>query len=161
MADSARQRLVTAIVARLAAINGTGSYELNLAGRAADSRTAWHGGDDDTPTELPAVSVFDHDATPNPTIPSFNKSTIWDLDVLIKGFTDAAATPATARKLLKDIKTAIRQDEQWTVSGTALAMQTFEDVERITRTPDTFEVDGCELHIKVQYRTGKFNAELA
>ncbi len=156
MADSARQRIVTAIVARMAAINGTGSYELDLDGRAADSRTVWHGGDDDTPTELPAVSVFDEDANPFPVIPGDYSASIWVMSILIKGYVAAGTTPTNARKLLKDIKTAIRQDDTWG----GLAMQTREGIERITRTAETFEVDGCELYIEPQYISNKFNAEL-
>ena len=160
MADSGRQRIVDAIVARMALINGTGSYETNIGGRSKDSRTNWHAGDGETASELPAISVFDGDSEPFPTTAGDYKAAVHVMSVLIKGFVTQGTTAANARKLLKDIKTAIRQDDKWTVSNVKLAMQTRERPERITRNAESFEVDGCELEIEVHFITNKFNAEL-
>ena len=55
--------------------------------------------------------------------------------------------------------TAIRQDDKRTVSNVKLVMQTRPGRESISREPDSFEVEGCEVEAMVQYKTDKFNAE--
>lgn len=155
MADSRRQKIVDAIVTRIKLINGGGSYETDLDERVKDSETNW-AQDQDT---LPAASVFDGDAEAEPTSTGRTLGTIHVMPVLIKGYLKQGSTAANARKLIKDIKTAIRQDDKWIVSGSALVMQTREKREGIVRTPDSFEVEGCEVEIEVQFHTDKFNAE--
>lgn len=151
MADSKRQRLVSAIVTRMALINGAGSYTTNIAARVKDSETNW-AQDQDT---LPAVSVFDGDAIAHPTSPAEYKAVINEMSVLIKWFGEQGTTAANARNGIKDIKTAIRQDDKWG----GLAMQTREVVDRVARNADTFEVEGAEVEIAIQFKTDKFNAE--
>lgn len=151
MADSKRQRLVSAIVTRMALINGAGSYTTNVAARVKDSETNW-AEDQDT---LPAISVFDGDAIAHPTSPAEYKAVLNEMSVLIKGYCKQGTTAAAARTMIKDIKTAIRQDDKW--SG--LAMQTREVVDRVARNADSFEVEGCEVEVAVWFKTDKFNAE--
>jgi hypothetical protein len=65
MADSIRQKIVDAVIARMLTINGTGNYVTNVA-HVEDSRIHWD------ENELPAISVFDGDSlaagksSPNP-----------------------------------------------------------------------------------------------
>lgn len=160
MADSKRQKIVSAIVARMQGIDGTGDYTFDLNGHVGDSRTDWDAGDDETgrASELPAVSVFDGDANANPSSPN-PRSTIHAMSVLIRGFTARGETAANARNLIKDIQRAIRVDDKWHVSGTPLAMQTRQVRDSIVRSADSFEVEGCEVEIEVQFQTEKFNAE--
>lgn len=155
MVDSRRQKIVDAIVTRMMLINGSGDYETNLADRVKDSESNWA---EDQAT-LPAVSVFDGDAEAVPTSEGRYRGTVHEMPVLIKGYCKQGTTAANARKLIKDINTAIRVDDKWLVSGKPLVMQTREKREGITRTPDSFEVEGCEVEIEVTYITGKFNAE--
>jgi hypothetical protein len=153
MADSKRQRIVDAVVTRMKLINGSGSYTTNVANRVEDSRTSWQ------QNELPAISVFDGDAIANPTSTAEPKAVIHEMPLIIKGFCEQGTTAAAARTLLKDILTAIRVDDKWTVSSTTLVMQTRPGRESISRDPESFEVEGCEVEAMVQYKTLKFNAE--
>jgi hypothetical protein len=155
MADSRRQKIVDAVVTRMKLINGAGNYVTNLANRVKDSETNW-AQDQDT---LPAVSVFDGDAEAIPTSTGRSFNTIHVMPVLIRGYAEQGTTAAAARTLIKDIKTAIRTDDKWTVSGVQLVMQTEEKREGIVRNQDSFEVEGCEVEIMVQFMTDKFNAE--
>ncbi len=153
MADSKRQKIVDAVIARMKLINGAGSYSTNVGSRVEDSRTNWQ------QSEMPAISVFDGDAIAHPTSEANALSTIHEMSVLIKGFTEQGTTAANCRTLMKDILTAIRQDDRWTVGGVKLVMQTRAGRESITRNPDSFEVEGCEVEIMIQFITQKFNAE--
>lgn len=153
MADSKREKIVQAIVTRLKLINGTGSYTTNVGSRVEDNRTNWQ------QNELPAISVFDGDAIKHPTSPADYKSTMNEMSVLIKGYCEQGTTAAAARNLIKDINTAIRQDDKWIVSSVPLAMQTREVVDRIARNTDEFEVEGCEVEIAVWFVHQKFNTE--
>lgn len=155
MADSRRQKIVSAIVTRMALINGTGSYETNIGGRVKDSETNWA----QDQGSLPAISVFDGEATATPTSTGRSLGTIHSMPITIKGFCEQGTTAAAARKLIKDIKTAIRVDDKWTVAGVPLVMQTLEGSEGIVRSEDSFEVEGCEVNILTQFITDKFNAE--
>ncbi len=155
MADSKRERIVAAIIARMALINGTGSYVTNVAGRVKDSETNW-AQDQDT---LPAISVFDGDAIAHPSSLGDPRSTFHEMSVLIKWYGEQGTTAANARNGIKDIMTAIRQDTKWTVSNVKLAMQTRQVVDRVSRNADSFEVEGAEVEIAIQFKTDKFNAE--
>lgn len=155
MADSKRQKIVDAIVTRMKLINGTGDYTTNVANRVADSETNWSQ-DQET---LPAISVFDGDAIANPTSQGDYRAAVHVMAVLLKYFAEQGTTAANARNGLKDMMTAIRQDDKWHVAGVPLAMQTREVVSRISRDPDSHEIEGAEIEIAVHFITGKFNAE--
>lgn len=155
MADSKRQRIVDAIVARMKLINGVGDYTTDLAERVNDWQTNWA----QDQGQLPAVTIFDGDAVANLTSPAAARGTVNAMSVLIRGFTEQAASPTAARTLIKDIMTAIRQDDKWHVGGVPLAMQSRPVRDGIVRGQDTFEVEGCEIEIEVHYLTQKFNAE--
>jgi hypothetical protein len=156
MADSRRQKIVDAVIARMKLINGTGGYETNIGSRVKDSETNW-AQDQDT---LPAISVFDGDALAVGKSAADPKAIIHRMSILVRGYVvqddDSAAN---ARKLIKDILTAIRQDDRWTVSGTTLVMQSEPVKDAITRRPESFEVEACEVEFEVQFLTQKFNAE--
>lgn len=154
MADSKRQRIVDAVIARMMLINGAGSYQTNIASRVKDSETNWA----QDQSTLPAISIFDGDAIAHPTSPN-PRSTIHQMSVLIRGYVLRGTTAAACRTLIKDIQTAIRQDDRWHVSGTPLAMQTRQVRDSIVRSEESFEIEACEVEIDVQFITGKFNAE--
>lgn len=154
MADSKRQKIVEAVVTRMKLINGAGSYVTNVNNRVEDSRTLWD------ENELPAISVFDGEMTANPATSKDYRAGIHEMAVLVRGYTvqddDGAAA---ARDLSKDIMTAIRQDDSWTVSSVPLVMQSREVRNSIVRNNDSFEVEGCEVEFMVQVFLQKFNAE--
>jgi hypothetical protein len=150
MADTIRQRIMDAIVDRMKLIDGTGSYETNVAERVKDSETNWD------ETDYPAISVFDGDALANPTSTGAYQGVIWSMPILIRAFaTQAADGPSNVRKLIKDINTAIRVDD--TFGG--LVMQTRQTKEAVVRNQDSFEIEGCEVEFEAQYISRKFNAE--
>lgn len=151
MADSKRQRIVAAIVTRMALINGAGSYETNVAGRVKDSETNWA----EDQGQLPAISVFDGDAIATPSSTGKATSTIHAMSVLIKYFAKQGTTAANCRKGIKDVMTAIRVDDKFG----GLIMQSREVRNSIVRTPESFEVEGAEVEIEVQFIGEKFNAE--
>jgi hypothetical protein len=155
MADSIRQKIVDAVVTRMALINGSGSYVTTVA-HVRDSETNWDA------NELPAISVFDGDAVvqrQSPDGPSPYRVML-TMPILVRGFLAKNASDAkNARKLIKDIMTAIRQDDQWTVSSTNLVMQSRQVHDGIVRNPDSFEIEACEVEFEVQFMTTRFNAE--
>lgn len=135
----------------MALIDGTGDYETDIGSRVADSETQWAEDQD----ELPAISVFDGDALATATSPAASAATIHTMPVLIRGFLKQGTTASAARKLLKDIKRAVRVDDKWG----GLVMQTREAREAIVRNPDNFQVEACEVEIETQFKTDKFDAE--
>jgi hypothetical protein len=152
MADSVRQKIVDAVVARMQLIDGTGDYVTNVQ-NVEDSRLQWQEED------LPAISVFDGDALATPTSPN-PMSVIRVMPILIRGFLQSdEATAANIRNLMKDIERAIRVDDRWTVNNVPLVMQTRQIRDAITRNPDSFEVEAGEVEIEVQFKTQKFNTE--
>lgn len=153
MGDSKRHEIVSAIVTRMLLINGAGDYTTNVGTHVEDSRTNWD------QNELPAISVFDGDAIGTRTSTGKTLSTVHEMPVIIRGMTEQGATAANARTLIKDIQRAIRVDDKWIVSGTPLVMQTRQVRDAILRNPESFEVEGCEVEIEVQFLTAKFNAE--
>jgi hypothetical protein len=153
MADSKRQKIVEAVVARLKLINGAGSYTTDVDDKVEDSRTNWQ------QDEMPAISVFDGDAIGTPTTAGRNLGTVHTMPVLIRGMTVQGTTAANVRTLIKDIQTAIRQDDKFHVGGTQTVMQTRQVRDGILRNAESFEVEGCEVEIEVQFLTQKFNAE--
>ena len=154
MADSLRQRIVSAIVTRMALIDGTGDYETDIGERVKDSETNWAQDQD----HLPAISVFDGDAAATPTSTGKSLNTFHAMPVLVRYYVKQGTTAAAARKGLKDIKTAIRQDDKWTVSNVKLVMKSEEVREAIVRNQETFEVEAAEVEFAVMFQTEKFNA---
>jgi hypothetical protein len=166
MADPLDQKIIAGIVARLALINGTGGYNTTIAsGKIADSRPNWDQEDD-----LPALSVF-QGTTKSAEWPQGRRKTQHTMPVLIKGFLKRGTDASNARKLIADIKKAIRGasteanrwlDERWpAVSGTSpgLALATREGSHSIEYAEGTFEITGVQVEIEVDYLTDKFNAE--
>lgn len=151
MADSKRQKIVSDIVTAMKLINGAGSYETNLGSRVEDSRTDWD------QREMPAISVFDGDAViGNPDDFDTKTQVILTMRVLVRGFVEQGTTAADARKLIKDIMTAIRA---WIAAGTSPIMQVRQVRDSIVREKDSFEVEACEVEIEAQFVTHKFTAE--
>lgn len=161
MPDSLRQRIVDAVVARMALIDGTGDYVTALGttrdenGDAApsveDSRLNWE------ENELPAISVFDGDKRAiEGTSPVNPRVVRHSLPILIRGYLPANQTNArNARQMISDIYRAIRVDDQWSL----IVMESNEVKDAITRNEQSFEIEACEVEFEVQFKTNKFNSE--
>lgn len=165
MADPKDQKIITAIIGRLALLTGTGGYNTNVpAAKIADSRTNWD------ENELPAISVFQV-ATTSAEAPYGRRKTVHTMRVKIKGFLKSGTDASNARKLIADMKKAVlgtgsEQDDYMAerfpvVMGTkpGLATETHDAGNSIVYNEGTFEISGCELDLDIQYMTQKFNAE--
>jgi hypothetical protein len=81
------------------------------------------------------------------------------MPILIRGYLKKNESDAKkVRKLIKDILTAIRRRRQWTVSSNARDAVAA-DKRGVSRNPDSFEIEACEVEFEAQYFTRKFNAE--
>jgi len=156
MADSIEQKIITAIVARLALIDGTSDYLTEIGERVEDSRTNWD------QNEMPAISVFEGTVT-SEEAEDEGIMVMRTMPVMIKCFfaanDDAAANAAFARKAMSDIMRAIRSDDTWIVSATPLADWTSEKQHGIEYAAETFEITGVQVQIEIGYTGSKFNLE--
>jgi hypothetical protein len=152
--SSLQQRIMTQCVARMQLINGTGSYTTTVASASVrDSETNWD------EAELPAISIFDGDTiVPNPEAVDKVDKVIVVQHQLFKGFVKRGTDASSVRQLIKDIYTAIATDTQWKETGTPLIMQTRMIRHAISRNKDSFEIDGCEVEIELQYFIDKFSS---
>lgn len=121
MADSVRQKIVDAVKTRFQGILTSGGYETN----AGSNVSVWRDMRNVpiTSDEFPAIVLMDKrceiDRENEPLrIHAFKLTMIADV---YAGLDDAAET---VRKVIADIHKAIGVDEQWTVSGTKLALMT-------------------------------------
>lgn len=165
MAKPKPQKIIEAIVTRMALIDGTGEYLSTIdPTHIADSRPNWD------EAEFPAISVFEG-RTESTEAPRSHRHTIHTMPVLIKGFLKRGTTAENARNLIADIKRAILNDgvlknqylaERWpdaTDGNKGLAIDTLETASSIEYAEGTFEVTGCQVEIEVSYITGKFASE--
>lgn len=156
MADSIEQKIMTAVVARMATILTTNGYVTNIGTHCEDSRTNWD------QSELPAMSVFQGETTPVPEDDERQLVTR-TMQVLIKVFAEqldtAALTAALMRNVIKDVYQAIRTDLFWTVLTVKLALDTEEGTHGIEYQENSFEVIGAQVAITIQYRSHLFNLE--
>ncbi len=154
MADSKRQKIVDAIVARMETILTTNGYSTNIGGRVKDWETNWD------QKELPAVSVCDLPANAADTSQDGRLDrTIWLMPVQIRIHAAQGETPANVREMVKDVQKAIRTDPQFIVSTVPLAMQSWPETEGFMIPDDSFEISGGVLQFTVQFHTRKFDPE--
>lgn len=156
MADSIEHKIITAIVSRMALINGTSPY-LTTVLHAEDSRQNWD------QSELPAISVFAGTVTTEEADDEGIR-VIHTMPVMIRGAfatsDDAATNASNARKFLADICRAIRNDDNWLVGGDPQATFTQEVSHSIEYAGDNdYEITGVQVEIQVLFRSNKFNLE--
>lgn len=160
MADSREQKIIDAIVDRMAEIDGTGNYLTTLGTdvdgnpSAADSKPNW----DQEQGDLPAISVFQG---PVESERWADEGKIFGrtMPIMIKGFIERGTTAADARKLIADIMRAIRSDDKWVVSSVPQALGTDEKRHSIEYDETTFEVTGVQVEIEIVYLGQKFDLE--
>lgn len=153
MADSKRQKLISAIITRLETISVANGYQTGLGANIADSKPNWNEAD------LPAVSVFDtvadvefvHD---QPTA----AQQVFTLPVLIRIFLAEDDLAAEARKYLADVVKAVGVDPYWTVSGSQLALWTKLTKEGLIVPADNLEVAGAAIELEIAYLTQSWNS---
>lgn len=161
MADSREQKIIDAVVDRMAGIDGTGDYLTTLATdingdpNAADSKPNW----DQEQGDLPAISVFQGTV----------ESARWDgegaifgrtMPVMIKGFLERGTDASTARNLIADIFRAIRDDDRWLdADDNPLALGTDEKRHMIEYDETTFEITGVQVEIEITYLAARFELE--
>lgn len=158
MADSKRQKIVDAIIARMETILTANGYDTDLGTQVADWRLNWQ---DDDLGETGAISVCDLPAeavqAPGRANPG---ETIWLMPVQIRfQFRRADTIAELVRKGIRDINAAIRTDDRWKVNNIGLAMITRPSKEGPMIPEDSFEIVGGVVEFEVQYITQKFNAE--
>lgn len=152
MADSIRQRIVSAIITRLQDISIANGYKTDIGTNVEDWRVDWQ------QDELPAISVcdmvaennFEHSAT---------QQTIRQLPIQIRIFTASSTPAADLRKMIADVEQAIRVDDRWKVSGVGLVQHTRPLRDGFLIPEGQFEIIGGVVEIEVQYLTSKFNSE--
>lgn len=154
MADSKRQKLVEAIVARMKTILVANGFTTDIGATVEDSRVNWQ------EEELPAISVFDLPANAESAAnPANTRHTIWMQPIQIRVSLIKGTDAKNARNAIKDIWKAVRSDPQWTLSSEKVAMYTIPTQEGFTYPPDSFEIIGIAVEFNVVYLTAKFNAE--
>lgn len=154
MADSKRQKIVDAIVARMQTILVTNGYSTDIGLRVKDWETNWD------QSEMPAVGVCDLPAQAADSSQDGRLDrTIWLMPVQIRIYANKASTPANVREMVKDVQAAIRTDPQFKVLTVPLAMQSWPETEGFMIPDDSFEISGGVLQFTVQYHTRKFDAE--
>lgn len=154
MADSKRQKIVDAVVARMRTILIANSYSTNIGQNVFDWRVNFQ---DD---ELPAVSVCDlpaqvADDSQNGKL----DRTIWLMPIQIRIYAAKDETPANIRTMVKDVQAAIRVDPQFTVSNVPLLMSSWPETEGFMIPEESFEVIGGTFQFVAMFITKKFNAE--
>lgn len=155
MADSIRQKLISAMVARMQTILTTNGYETNLGNHVADWQTNWD------ESELPALSVCDlvaeEDGDEDGDPFAQGALTMHTLPVQFRIFTNSN-TPATElRKMIADVKKAIKTDWRWTVAGKKLALKTIPKRSGLIVSEQNFEVAGAAVEVEVLYLTKLFD----
>lgn len=153
MADSKRQRIVDAVVARMQTILIANGYATDIGSTVEDWRVNWQ---DD---ELPAISICDLTAEAANTNEANPRYTLWQMPLQIRVYAKKGTDAANIREMLKDVQRAIRQDDRWLVSGIGLAMNTLPLRDGFIIPDDSFEVVGGIVEVEVQFKTNKFDGE--
>lgn len=152
MADSKRQKLVDAIVARMQTISVANGYKTELGANVYDWRVDF---DQD---ELPALSVCDLIADNDWDNPNSRRQ-IRIMPVQLRIFTRSDTLASAVREYMDDVERAIRQDDRWTVSNVALAMHTRPMRDGFLIPEGQFEIVGAIVEVEITFITEKFNTE--
>ena len=154
MADSKRQKIVDAVVARMQTILTANSYSTNIGANVHDWRVNFQ---DD---ELPALSVCDLPATAADDSQNGKLDrTIWLMPIQIRIYAVKDESPENVREMVKDVQAAIRTDPQFKVSNIPLLMESWPETEGFIIPEESFEVIGGSFQFVAMFITKKFNAE--
>lgn len=145
MADSIRQRIITAVDTRLKAMLTTGGYELNLGRSVHEWRsTPFDEGD------LPAVVYRDTNEVVEVTVGRHDHRMELEIEMVLSGST----APATMRKAVADIVKAVGADVTWG----GLAFDTgYAGSENIAVMQNERRIAGVLMRFVVSYATVPFD----
>ena len=152
MADSRRQDIIDAILARFRLILKTGNYETDLGKNVhvwRDTATTPF-----QPEELPALCL--RDPKDDLTQLLYNKHE-HSLTILCQGFVASGTVDADARKCLADLYKAIGVDRKWTVASVPLAFDTLPVGDEFTVQQNGTAIAGFVLTFTVKFRTTSYD----
>lgn len=146
MADTKRQKIVDAFLARMREIQPAAGYETDIGSRVWEWRTDFDA--NDQPDELPALSVCD--------LPEQSRDDglhVHALTIQARIFLKSADRTGDARKIIGDVIKAIGTDPEWA----GLALGTKPKMDGFIIPPQSFSVAGAAVEVVVEYVTGAFN----
>ena len=148
--DSHRQKIVSAVAARLAMISPANGYQTNIGSKVHIWRSTQFG-----PEDLPGINIRDTVCETEGAAAQIHlhKLTL-EIEALVS---DGLNTPATCRKAAADLLTCIGKDRFWTVDGVRLAYDTRVMSEELAVEQEGIFVGGVALTIQVWFRTESFN----
>jgi hypothetical protein len=151
MPESKRQKIVSAVVARMEGISVADGYETDLGETVRDWKVNYQ------EDELPALSVCDTVAdidfvNGNIDAPSQQHR----LPVLLRVFCKSDTPAEELRKMVSDVIKAVGGDPGWTVDGKRLAMFTRVTKAGIIVPNESFEIAGAAVEIEITYLAGRF-----
>jgi hypothetical protein len=141
-----RQKIMDAVIARLAAITGPATYYTNFGGRVFDWRKTPIGND-----ELPALNVMDPDdvALLNE-MKGGGTDLPHDLTVIVS--VPVFGTSADMRKAIADVYKAISTDETW--GGLAYLTDPLGDTINVAQ--EDRRVLSVDITLQIKYKTTKW-----
>lgn len=152
MADSRRQDIIDAILARFRLILIASAYETDLGKNVhvwRDTATTPF-----QPDELPALNLRDASNAVEQLL--YNKHE-HSLTITAQGFVASGAVAADVRKCLADLYKAIGVDRKWTVATVALAFDTLPVGDEFTVQQNGTAIAGFVLTFIVKFRTTSYD----
>jgi hypothetical protein len=146
MPDTKRQKIVSAVVARLQEIRVEAGYQTDVGARVEDWRTNWD------ESELPAISVCDLPEQSEKGEKDAKKTT-HDLPVHVRIFVRTNTPAAELRKMIGDVQQAVKKDLRWG----KLALDTMPKQSGFVIPEDSFVIAGGAVEFIVQYMTDTFD----
>lgn len=157
MADSKRQKIVSAIIARMQTILVTNGYETDLGLHVADWQTNWQEEELDNGALSVCDLVADEDGDENGDPTSSGAMSIHTMPVMLRIFTNSNTPAATLRKMIADVKKAIKSDPRWKVSNVGLAIKTVPVRSGLVMSDNSFEVAGAAVEVEISFITKLFD----
>lgn len=154
MADSIRQKIVDAVEARLETILTSGGYETDIGQNVFVWRDT-----DRVPfksDELPALVIFDKQCehTEEGEVLSRHR---FRLTMIVDVFADSSTGDTFVRKAISDLHKAIGVDQQWTVSGTKLALITRPVMDQIDIEQKEEIISAARFAFMIEFRTNRWD----
>ncbi len=146
MADTIRQKLVSAAITRMQTILVTNGYQTDVGARVFDWPSNLEA------SEFPCLGVFDLEAQ---TTKDGNAAlrTPHEMALQLRIYV-SSGTPATElRKMIGDVQSAVGQDARWG----GLAFNTAPKRDGFVIPKEAFEIAGAAVEVTIQFMTDTFN----
>jgi len=152
MADSKRQKIISAVINRMEGISVDDDYETDLGERVRD----WEVNFQDE--ELPVLSVCDTVGDINFVNDNLDApSQVHKLPVLLRVFCKSDTRAADLRKMMADLIRAVGVDPNWTdADDKKLAMWTRVTKAGIIVPAENFEIAGAAVELEIAYLVNRF-----